>query len=209
MRYGHFYRRRNPAVFAIICIVIIFLISVLLIDAKLRPAIYELAAVEAYAISTERVNSAVEKTLSQYAPAYCELVSINYSNNNTITGITTDIMKMNLFKAKVTKAIDNEFNEMSKTEIPVSLGTASGIVLFSGFGPHIKIDVGFVSSTKTDFRNVFESAGINQTQHSVMLNVETTVMLNLAGRRIPKTVETSFCVAQTVIVGSVPDVMVE
>jgi sporulation protein YunB len=209
LKYKRFYRRKNPVIFVIICTVILFLISVLLIDAKLRPAVYDLAAVEAYAISSERVNSAVEKILLQKAPAYSDLVSINYSNSNTITGITTDIVKMNLFKSQVTKAIDNEFNKMNKTEIPVSLGTASGIVLFSGLGPHINVDVGFASSTKTDFENIFQSAGINQTQHSVMLNVETTVMLNLAGRRIPKTVETSFCVAQTVIVGSVPNVMVE
>lgn len=209
MRYRHFYRHRNPAIFIIICTVIIFLISVLLIDARIRPAVYDLAALEAYAISSERVNSAVEKILSRNAPAYSELVSINYSSTNAITGITTDIVKMNLFKSQVTNAIDSEFDAMSKTEIPVSLGTASGIILFSGLGPHIGIDVGFSSSTKTDFENIFESAGINQTQHSVMLNVETTVMLSLAGRRIPKTVETSFCVAQTVIVGSVPDVMVE
>lgn len=209
MKYRRFYRRRNPAAFLILCTVILILISVLLLDARLRPAVYELAAVEAYAVSSERVNSAVEKLLSRSAPAYSELIGINYNSDGAITGITTDIVKMNLFKAEIANAVNREFEENGKTEIPVSLGTASGIVLFSGFGPHINIDVGFSSSTKTDFENVFESAGINQTQHSVMLNVETTVMLNLAGRRIPQTVKTSFCVAQTVIVGSVPDVMVE
>lgn len=209
VRYRRYYGRKNRILFKIICIIIFLLIGILLTDAKIRPAVYELAVVEAYAVSSQRVNCAVEKILLQKAPSYSELVSIGYSENNTVTSITTDIVKMNLFKSQVTNAIDSEFNSMSKTEIPVSLGTASGVVLFSGFGPHIKIDVGFASSTKTDFENVFESAGINQTQHSVMLNVETTVMLKLAGRRIPKTVETSFCVAQTVIVGSVPDVMVE
>ena len=209
MKHRHFYRRRNPAAFVVLCTLIIFVISVLLLDARIRPSVYELAAVEAYDISSERVNSAVEKILLRKAPEYSELVNINYSNTNTITGITTDIVKMNLFKSQVTNAVDAEFDSAPSTEIPVSLGTASGIVLFSGFGPRIDIDVGFSSSTKTDFENVFESAGINQTQHSVMLNVETTVMLSLAGRRIPKTVKTSFCVAQTVIVGSVPDVMVE
>ena len=209
VRYRRYYGRKNIMIFKIVCIVIALLIGILLTDAKIRPAVYDLAALEAYSISSERVNCAVEKILLQKAPAYTELVSINYSDTNAITGITTDIVKMNLFKSQVTKAIDSEFNSSPNTEIPVSLGTASGIVLFSGFGPHIDIDVGFASSTKTDFENVFESAGINQTQHSVMLNVETTVMLNLAGRRIPKTVKTSFCVAQTVIVGSVPDVMVE
>lgn len=209
MKYRRFYRRRNPAAFVILCTVILILISVLLLDARLRPAVYDIAAVEAYAVSSERVNSAVEKLLSRSAPAYSELIGINYSSDGAITGITTDIVKMNLFKAEVSNAVNREFEEKSKTEIAVSLGTASGIVLFSGFGPHVDIDVGFSSSTKTDFENIFESAGINQTQHSVMLNVETTVMLNLAGRRIPQTVKTSFCIAQTVIVGSVPDVMVE
>lgn len=209
MRYRRFYRRRSPAVFVVICSVIIFLISVLLLDARLRPAVYELAAVEAYAVSSERVNSAVERMLSSSVPSYSELVSVAYNSGGAITGISTDIVKMNLFKSRVANAVNAEFEKNSSVSIPVSLGTASGIVLLSGIGPHVNIDVGFSSSTHTDFENVFESAGINQTQHSVMLNVETTVMLSLAGRRIPKTVETSFCVAQTVIVGSVPEVMVE
>jgi sporulation protein YunB len=209
MKYRRFYRRKNPAVYGILCVVLIFLISVLLLDAKIRPSVYEIAELEAYSISSERVNSAVERILSENAPSYSEIVSINYSDNNNITGITTDIVRMNLFKSQITNAIKKEFDSEEKTEIPVSLGTASGVVLFSGFGPNVNIAVGFASSTKTDFENVFESAGFNQTQHSVMLNVETTVILNFAGRRIPKTVETSFCVAQTVIVGSVPKIMVD
>lgn len=209
MKRRRFYRRRGTVIFKSVCAVIIFLIAVLLLDARLRPAIYDLAALEAYALSSKTVNSAVEKILSENAPAYSEIVDINYSDTNTITGITTDIVKMNLFKSRVTKAVDAAFNEQGKTEVTVSLGTASDITLFSGWGPYIDVDVGFSSSTQSDFENVFAAAGINQTQHSVMLNIETTVMLNMAGKRTSQTVETSFCVAQTVIVGSVPSVMVE
>lgn len=209
MKRRRFYRRRGTVIFKSVCAVIIFLIAVLLLDARLRPAIYDLAALEAYALSSKTVNTAVEKILSENAPAYSEIVNINYSDTNTITGITTDIVKMNLFKSQVTKAVDAAFNEQGRTEVTVSLGTASDITLFSGWGPYIDVDVGFSSSTQSDFENVFTAAGINQTQHSVMLNVATTVMLTLPGKRIPQTVETSFCVAQTVIVGSVPSVMVE
>lgn len=209
MKRRRFYRKRGSWIFRIICAVIIFLISVLLLDAKLRPALYDLAALEAYAISSKTVNSAVEKVLSENAPAYSEIVNINYSENNTVTGITTDIVKLNLFKSRVTNAIDEEFNSKKNTEITVPLGTASGVALFSGWGPYIDVDVGFSSSTQSDFENVFTSAGINQTQHSVILKVETSVLLTMAGKRITQTVKTSFCIAQTVIVGSVPNVMVE
>ena len=166
------------------------MISVVRIDARLRPAIYDLAALEAYALSSRTVNSAVEKILSENTPSYSEIVDINYSDINTITGITTDIVKMNLFKSQVTKAIDSAFNEHGKTEVSVSLGTASGITLFSGWGPYIDVDIGVSSSTQSDFENVFAAAGINQTQHSVMLNIETTVMLNMAGKRLTQAVET-------------------
>ncbi len=209
MRRRRFCYRRNSWIYKAVCVFIVLLISVLLLDAKLRPALYDLAAVEAYAISSKTVNSAVEKILSENAPSYSEIVSIHYNENNAVTGITTDIVKLNLFKSQVTNAIDNEFGKRGKTEITVSLGTASGVELFSGFGPYIDVDAGFSSSTQSNFQNVFTSAGINQTQHSVMLNIETTVILTMSGKRIPQTVATSFCVAQTVIVGSVPDVMVE
>lgn len=209
MKRRRFYRNRGTVIFKITCVLLIFLISVLLIDAKLRPAIFDLAALEAYALSSKTVNSAVEKALSENVPAYSELVQINYGSGNAITGITTDIVKMNLFKSQVTKAIDAAFNEHNNTDVTVSLGSASGVTLFSGWGPYIDVAVGYSSSTQSNFENIFSSAGINQTQHSVMLNVETTVMLTLPGKRLTQTVETSFCVAQTVIVGSVPNVMVE
>ncbi len=210
MKYRRFYyRRKGTVIFRVSCIVIAFLIGILLTDAKLRPAIHDLAALEAYALSSETVNAAVERVLSENVPMYSELVSINYSENNSITGITTDIVKMNLLKSRVTGAIDSAFENKGKTKVTVSIGTASGITLFSGFGPYIDVTVGFSSSTQTNFENVFESAGINQTQHSVMLGVETDVMLLLAGKRISQKVTTAFCVAQTVIVGSVPNVMVE
>ncbi len=186
----------------------IFLIIILLTDAKLRPAIYDLAALEAETISSETVNRAVENIITKNALSYSEIVEINSSDNNTITGITTDIVKMNLLKSQLSKAIDDEFNKINKTSVTVSLGTASGIYLLSGIGPYVDVDIGFASSTHTDFENIFSSAGINQTQHNVMLNVKTTVLLTLPGKRITKTVETSFCVAQTVIVGTVPNIMV-
>ncbi len=209
MKRRRFYARRNPWIFKSVCVLLVLLTSVLLLDAKLRPALYDLAVLEAYAVSSKTVNSAVEKILSENAPAYSEIVSINYSENNTVTGITTDIVKLNLFKSQVTNAIDAEFNNKKNTDITVSLGTASDIALFSGWGPYIDVAVGFSSSTQSDFENIFTSAGINQTQHSIMLNIETSVLLTIAGKRIPQTVKTSFCIAQTVIVGSVPDVMVE
>ncbi len=209
MKYRRFGYRRNSKVFGAVCVMIIMLITILLADASLRPAIYDLAALEAQAVAAKTVHNAVYEMIAKEGVPYGEIVSISRNGNGDITGITTDIVKMNMFKSQVTNAVDNTFSLQDRVDISVPLGSASGITLFSGFGPDINVKVGIATSTCSDFKNIFESAGINQTQHSVMLNLDTQVILTMSGRRINKKISTSFCVAQTVIVGSVPKVMVE
>lgn len=208
MRFRRFYRRKNSAVFATLCFLIILLISFLLLDAKLRPAVYDIAAVEAKSVAETKVNKALEKAVSDCVVYYTDIVTVNYSQDNKITGITTDIVKMNMFKSDISKAVDREFEKNDFITVSVPLGSATGVTMLSGVGPYAKIKVGMTGATKTEFENIFEAAGVNQTQHSVMLNLETTVILTLAGKRITYDVKTSFCVAQTVIVGSVPNVTV-
>lgn len=209
MRYRRFVARKNKVAFRLICIFLALLIGILLADAKLRPAIYELAAVEARAKAVKTINTAVESILSEGGVAYADIVSISRNESGSITGITTDIVKMNLFKSKVTNAVDDAFLLNETVTVTVPLGSATEIVFLSDTGPYINVKMHIDSSTQSDFSNIFESAGINQTQHSVMLNLETEIILTASGRRINQTVKTSFCVAQTVIVGTVPSVMVE
>lgn len=209
MRYRRFYGRNNRVLFKIICIAIALMIGVLLTDAKLRPAIYDIAALEAHAVASKTIHTAVEEVLAKSGVAYSDIVSISRTENGSITGITTDIVKLNLFKSRVTNAVDTTFAEKGYTSVSAALGSATGITFLSGCGPYVDVKIGMASSTQSDFENVFESAGINQTQHSIMLNLETQVVFTMTGRRVTSKVETSFCVAQTVIVGSVPDVMVE
>lgn len=209
MRYKRFYRRKNGIIFKFVCIILAVLIGFLLTDAKLRPAIYDLAELEANAVAAKTIHNAVEDVLSKSAFAYNDIVSISRTESGAITGITTDIVKLNLFKSRITNAVDSAFNTMGSTEISVAFGSATGITFLSGCGPYVDVKIGMASSTQSDFENKFQSAGINQTQHSVMLNLKTQVVLTMTGRRITSIVNTSFCVAQTVIVGSVPNVMVE
>ncbi|MEE1010631.1 MAG: sporulation protein YunB [Acutalibacteraceae bacterium] len=209
MKYGYYYRRRKTVIFRIVCIFLAILTSVLLADAKLRPAIYDLAAVEAKSVAVKTIHTAVERVLAKSSVSYADIVSISRNNSGSITGITTDIVKLNLFKSQITNAVDDEFIFKGSTKVSVPLGSVSGITFLSGCGPYVDVKISMLSSTQSDFENKFESAGINQTQHSVILDLDTQVILTMSGRRITTDVKTSFCVAQTVIVGTVPNVMVE
>ena len=73
MRRRRFYRRKGTAAFGIISAVIIFLTALLLADAKLRPAVYDLAALEAGAVASKTVNCAVEQALGKNGVSYYEI----------------------------------------------------------------------------------------------------------------------------------------
>ena len=62
-----------------------------------------------------------------------------------------------------------------------------------------------VASTDAAFRNEFTSAGINQTHYRVMLDVTVSARLLLPGGVVETEVTAPVCVAETVVVGQVPD----
>ena len=62
-----------------------------------------------------------------------------------------------------------------------------------------------VGSAEANFRNEFTSAGINQTKHRILLDVDVYVSILLPGFYTSTKVSSEVAVAETVIVGSVPE----
>ncbi len=207
MKHRSYRFRRFSLIIKLISALVAVAVAAIATDLKLRPAIIDLALVEANSIASSTLHTAVEKIIIENAPDYSELVEIIYNENGVITAVTGNTVKMNLFKTQITNAVDSAFAANPNALIIVPAGSASGITLFSGVGPDIKVKASFSSTSKSDFENEFTSVGINQTQHRVMLRVSATVLITLSGKRVISSAETSFCVAQTVLVGSVPDIV--
>ena len=62
-----------------------------------------------------------------------------------------------------------------------------------------------VGSTTAHLRNAFTSAGINQTKHQILLDVTVQMSILLPGFRTSTQVSNEITVAETIIIGSVPD----
>jgi sporulation protein YunB len=93
------------------------------------------------------------------------------------------------------------------TDIKIPIGNAVGGVIFTGRGPSFTVKILSVASVQTRFTNSFENAGINQTRHKIMLEVSAVINLYVPGtRETTTTVTTLVEVAETVIVGQVPNV---
>jgi sporulation protein YunB len=86
----------------------------------------------------------------------------------------------------------------------VPLGTLTGITYLSGRGPEVKIKLHQIGAVDAQIVSKFESAGINQTKHSLKIEVKVELSAILPGHSTDVTVEDEYLVGETVIVGQIP-----
>ena len=90
-------------------------------------------------------------------------------------------------------------------ELSIPVGSLTGSALLAGRGPRIKVRMESVGSSSARFENEFTSAGINQTNHRIVLHIDVSVAILLPGFTTATQVSNAVTVAETVIVGTVPD----
>ena len=73
-----------------------------------------------------------------------------------------------------------------------------------GKGPAVKVNISPVGAVTSDFINEFKSAGINQTNHRIMIKINIAFSVLMPFNSVYESVETKVCAAETVIIGDIP-----
>ncbi len=170
----------------------------------LFPMVRSAAEQKAKAEATFIINDAVSRMTNTNAFEYDDLVMLEKNEGGRIVALTTKAANMNKLKALVAVEIYNSLAVYSDDVIGIPLGNVFNNSFLLGKGPRIKVYMRPYSAVLCDYRNVFESCGINQTNHRVMLDVELTICVVMPFRSVKCNVNTCICVADTVIVGEVP-----
>ena len=181
------------------------LIAGTLMTLRLTPEITELALATATDDITLAVNGVVAELTDQGELEYGSLVTLERDGTGAVTALIANSAKINALQAKVTSSIVRRFADEDMTRVSIPIGNLLGGTLLSGRGPRLRLDVLSVTNVVTSFRNDFTSAGINQTRHRIIMDVEVTLEVMLGRERGTDTVNTEVNVAETVIVGAVPN----
>ena len=113
--------------------------------------------------------------------------------------------EFNRLQSLISDTVLDRLSEMTSSDLSIPLGTLTGSNLLAGRGPHIRVRTQSVGSATARLRNALTAAGINQTKHQVLLDVEVYVTVLLPGFATSVQVNNELCVAETVIVGNVPE----
>ncbi|MHC1694422.1 MAG: sporulation protein YunB [Eubacteriales bacterium] len=203
-RNGRLKLRFRLLIFLII-VIIIAASSITLFEIRLKPIVKQMALASAERIATRAISEAVYDEMNEDNVKYEDLIVLEKDAKGKISALKTNVIQINRLKSHLPVVILDKLGKIEQTEINIPIGTIINGELLSGRGMRVNVRLVPVGSVTTDISNVFTGAGINQTRHQVMLTIHATVSLVMPITAISADIHTSICIAETIIVGEVPN----
>ena len=181
------------------------LLVIWMVDGALRPAVTTLASVQAENKITGIVNDAVTATLADQGVAYADLVTVERDESGKVSLVAVDSVKLNSLRTQILEQVLEQVEGLDAQELGVPLGSLTGFATASDWGPVLPVGVLTAAVPRAEFSNQFTAQGINQTLHQIMLDVTVELTLLIPGGRTETSVTAQVCVAETLLVGEVPE----
>ncbi len=197
-------RRKNSIFLHLGAILLIFLILLVFCDTRVRPVIKRKVRDIARTQTVEILNQILLKEIDELELSYDMFAKINYSSSGAIASIESDTVAINKFKASFALSITRALEEINQFNFYIRLGTLMGPEFVTERGPKIYFNVLSSEYVQTEIVSRFEEAGINQTAHKILLDVSVNVCCYFPGYTTSVTVQSELCLAETVIIGTVP-----
>ena len=180
-----------------------------LVRDQYRNVIRELAETQVRNTTSDLTNDAIAKQIADGKIAYDRIVYFEKDLDGRITALKTNMTEVNRLKTDILNIINDEILALDHSDIGVPLGSLILPEFFSGKGPAIPVHILSIRNSDATFTSHFSQAGINQTLHQVIMEVSIDVAVLVLGRTTAFSMTSEVVVAETVIVGDVPDTFLQ
>lgn len=187
--------------------VLFFLVQTFIfMEYNLRPVFTQVAESYARKIATEAINDAISKKVAEET-RYTEIVIFYKDNQGNIRSAVFNLNEANRIKSLSTLRVQevlNEINDKNLLKIKLPIGQAFHSTLLAAMGPTVPVSITPIGSVVSDIEERSETLGINQTKHTLTLDID--VQVNIIVPLVSKTTEihSQIPIASFVVVGEVP-----
>ena len=176
---------------------------------RLAPEVEALACAQVADEASDVIAEAITEQMERNDITYGSIVTLEKDGAGGLLALRTDMGELNRLRNETLRIVNERITGDAQSELGIPLGSVLLPALFSGRGPVLPVRVLTIRNADAEFTSSFEEAGINQTLHRITLNVALDVtMLTPAGTKRLR-VESSVAVAETVLLGQVPETMIE
>ena len=174
-------------------------------DLSLRPIVESVNYYECHAAVSDMINRCIAAELEREDIDYSSLVTLSTDEAGNVCSVESNVLNINRLKNNIADRIERELSRISDIDIMIPIGTLTGIQLLHGRGFKIGMTVSPVGYACTSIISEFKEAGINQTLHRMIIEIDVVTDAVIPGFSTRVPVKTSIVAAETVIVGKIPD----
>lgn len=186
-----------------LCALLLCLVLMLL-ERNLTRVVLTLASAKAEVLAVQALNQAAEALIAD-GISYDSLVHVTLGEDGSVRLLQANTTGMNSLASRASLTAQAKLEALQDQTVSVPLGSALGVTLLAGTGPRIQVHMLPVGAVVTAYETEFTSAGINQTRHRVLLTMRAQVQLVLPTGASGVEAVTQVAVAESIIVGQVPD----
>lgn len=204
LRYLRFTGRQRVLIWLTVIFTLLLALAVAVV-LHMKPVVVDLATARTSNAVNRIVVAAVNDAVDSGRIDYEQLVDFDKDAEGHVTALRSNMAAFNRLQASIADDILQRMAEVSSTDLAIPIGTLTGSPLLAGRGPCLRVRMQSVGTATARFDNQFSSAGINQTRHRIILDVDVHVSILLPGLTTYTKVSNEISVAETVIVGGVPE----
>ena len=193
----------------LLLVLLVAAVLLLLLRRKYDAVMVELTKTQVTNATSDLINDAIAQQIASGRIAYDRIVYFEKDLEGKITALKTNIGEVNKLKTDTLNLINDEILSNEHTQIGIPLGSLFLPVLLSGKGPEIPVKILSIRNSDATFDSLFTHAGINQTMHQLRMCVMVDVSVLILGQTVSFRVESDVVVAETIIVGTVPDTFLQ
>ena len=201
-------RKRRRRRIILIGLLLILTGLILLVELHLSPYIRELARNQAVNAASNAITDAVGEMLRREDTDFSRVIVLEKDVQGHITALRTDMGQVERLKVEVLGILGGLIAEINTQQLGIPLGNLLLPDLLAGTGPVLPVKAVSLTMSNADFFSDFTEAGINQTLQTlkVKFTISLTILTTVGYETVD--VDSDVMVAQTVIVGTVPETYV-
>ena len=203
-------KRKIGCLFRLFIFLILVLLCIFLgFRKKYHEAIFALSETQVKNATSDLLNDAIDRQIDAGDIHYDRMVYFEKDLDGRITALKTNMSEVNRLKTSVLNRINNDVLTMDTSQLGVPLGSLILPEFLSGKGPDIPVKILAIRNSEASFNSNFTQAGINQTLHQIIMELSVDVTVLVLGETNSFTVVSHVVVAETIIVGQVPDTFLQ
>ena len=186
---------------------IILILSLLLMifltfaDLRLKPVVINAARSRARLFASDVISRSVDAAVAESAGSF---INVIYGEDG-ISAIETNVIGISRLRADSILNIRGEISDIDRMTLDIPLGNLAGGMLLTGRGFPVRIKLVPIGDVSGEIYSEFSETGINQTLHRIYLRVRVSMNMIVASDTVRLELADDILVAETVIVGRVPD----